>query len=1227
MITIGDSKIPPGGVYDEGDGFDAPPGTMDVSSRNVIPGRNKFSWTSRGAFVKDKDLPSVGNGITANAAGFGDLEFIKVKCVRRFKVTRPSEKLITFYCGVYRFLRNSAAQNYTYMLRFFMSPDYSAGAFGPLTSWRDITPYYLDLYFTSKGVTRNAANSFYIVYTDPVGIYSPDLYNAYAYLEDTTNFTSPQVHTAEGDKIISNALTKYDEEGTSQLYFYTESDHPTMWANTHDIVRIHKNLTIGKIPYSQLCSQNPTFFDDYTITAKEFDEGLVVSVHTGNSGRASFTFYLKYEKKILFGDGAIWSAWDYCYNNPDGDGNDRVYDKHLVYGFPGYDWIIKNGANTFNGGSLYNYTGSPSAPPASSANNVSGTYNAVNGSIKTQNLVAGDVLSRRLYRLDHSGGANTPDLSISLDDFIFQEFDVHGRWGAYKSFDNGDYVLGNQCFLAGGSARNNYPEVDALADAGEKTSEEEAWNAGSNTQFFHSTQMAWHNGYRIGLHNENILSIANPYTTKVLIPVLAIPAGFNRFMTAAGLGISKNYTFASLAQVANTTEILNEKLCFYDDMTSGWDFHLCELNGSGNLLVAGFFYAKAFRFDQKKYGNVNIGGNHLDITSNPGYQRKIVATDKPHLSVDGDLIGNVVYANYPTHVMKDDISWGAKALAFLRDRVFTANIRYQEYQFGIAGTLYETTNQIFYSRIGEYGGQFHLFNDAVSQLQAKEIGSIVSLEGVSVLGGDLANQNLNNLLVIGEEGYIYVDLADNNEANFRPYFNKGTGCVSRKTLITENGIAFWAGNDGIYMFVGQEAKDITELGDSKINKTWRAIPKADKQNAVGMFFRSRKWYAVSVVNGGEEIFILFDLEEQKIFIFSHTPQLAAEPSGSASNFAQTGATETSVSGSFTGGAGASGHIVLRYTGVSPSLPVDRVAYSPGDPISGDTTVVANVAGTTFTDIGLTVDSTYKYAIISYNGDGSSRNYKTSSPLTGTGYTLPDEPSAQPTNFNVVDVGVAGGGDFNTLITFNNVSDADGFIVTRRPAGQPEIIPVDGKNYSDEQTVSGQTKCVHSGPWADFSSGYTQDGVTLSNIKYIYMVYSYKENNGVRNYKTIGAPTKNLDFGTPDAQPTSLVLTKVGSDVKVEFTTDADASFYIVVHNNTSTFNDPVDGTTYSDDQVYGSNSVRVVHAGPYSDFAGGILDNGPFGGGSLDYYRVYSYNKKSSPNYLETAPLSGSIAL
>jgi hypothetical protein len=99
----------------------------------------------------------------------------------------------------------------------------------------------------------------------------------------------------------------------------------------------------------------------------------------------------------------------------------------------------------------------------------------------------------------------------------------------------------------------------------------------------------------------------------------------------------------------------------------------------------------------------------------------------------------------------------------------------------------------------------------------------------------------------------------------------------------------------------------------------------------------------------------------------------------------TAVTASTITTSWTTAAGGpSGYIVLRSTGSAPDTnPVSGTSYTAGNTLGNATVVYVGAAVTTGAQTGLIDNTTYYYEVYSYNGTGSTRNYLTASPLSGS----------------------------------------------------------------------------------------------------------------------------------------------------------------------------------------------------------------------------------------------------
>ena len=874
-LRIGDKSIPFDGIYDESDGFDAPEGTF-ASLNNYIPNRNKSSLVGRGAFVKYVDPPSSSNGgiVTNSNSNLNTMSIFKVLHVGQFYVTKPSNQLVTVMAAVCSFDTHSAGTTTNYMLRFFMNPSISGGVFGASTTWKDVTPYYIDLVYSATLLSGAGQD-----YTFPSGtalfpnggIYAPDLYGGYIYVEDNT-FATPLTHDAEGDKIVAHTNTYYYSNGTPTIGIRTESSHPgsfSTWGGvTMNTIRVHKNLETGKIPYQDLVSTSSTFFDTYSFSDFTLNEKYCLSINTGISTRASLTLSLNYVNTTFFGTSNIWGRADYIYDGG-GVASDWLYDKHLVYGFPNYENINKANSEAVFQNKTINVYATGTAPQTgatvtSNVVNVATSYKPIAGRLELDFAAYGAPATNDLYKL------NSCDVSVIVNDFVMTEFDVHGRYGGYKDFElHSDQSTGYNT-MEGVHKRYNFVEYTSVNDEVAAVTSETGWAAGD---YLHMIGGGVYDGFRYGMHSEKYHKATGAGTMLV---AYKIPSVFNRNLTSVFFTSTTAATSAS--QITSSWVALNSKTAMTDNIVgnSGYDFRLTYVDVAGNLQQnGGYFYSKVYRLDVNKLSNASIGGNHLSITGNPSYAKGIVDNAEKSdlvLSSYGITSSGLVSDNYPGYILTKDYSFGCKQSVTIRDRLFLANARFQEFQKGsIQSTVFDDSFNVFFSPSAEFGGSYHPFDANTLKIPAKDISPITGLAVSNIPQGlDSATQpDKNNLLILGERGYKYVDLADNITANWSTVTYNGDACIAPKSVVSENGLVFCAGMNGVYMFQGAKKTDITKLGNSRYNKTWRTLSETMKRSAVGAYYRDRNVYALTVFGATGRQIICFDLDLRCIYFFTH----------------------------------------------------------------------------------------------------------------------------------------------------------------------------------------------------------------------------------------------------------------------------------------------------------------------------------------------------------------------
>lgn len=110
--------------------------------------------------------------------------------------------------------------------------------------------------------------------------------------------------------------------------------------------------------------------------------------------------------------------------------------------------------------------------------------------------------------------------------------------------------------------------------------------------------------------------------------------------------------------------------------------------------------------------------------------------------------------------------------------------------------------------------------------------------------------------------------------------------------------------------------------------------------------------------------------------------LATEPAAQATNLAFSNVKTYRLTGTFNPAAAVDGYIVLRKKASAiTGVPVDGTVYQRGDNV-GDAQVVFSGTATSFSPNNIIASAGYYFAVYTFNGPSTFRNYNTTAPLTG-----------------------------------------------------------------------------------------------------------------------------------------------------------------------------------------------------------------------------------------------------
>lgn len=318
---------------------------------------------------------------------------------------------------------------------------------------------------------------------------------------------------------------------------------------------------------------------------------------------------------------------------------------------------------------------------------------------------------------------------------------------------------------------------------------------------------------------------------------------------------------------------------------------------------------------------------------------------------------------------------------------------------------------------------------------------------------------------------------------------------------------------------------------------------------------------------------------------------------------------------------ADGYLVLRrLTGDPQTFPFDGQAYTPGSVYAGQM-VVASGVSLSFNDTYALVPQTdYTYDVYAYNGSPLTRNYLTSTVLSGSVETLattPD-PLAQPAPLTITNI-TATSATGNVILTTG--CGCSGYLATIRPLGMPEAPPQDGVAYAVGSFIAPNVRVVYRG-----SANIFFINNLLPDTEYVVSVYALNGTGIATNY--LITPSLLARFQTqvktPDASPTALVFSGI-TNRKIEgaFTPSfGGAAGYLVIRRpQGSTRILPQDGTNYAVGATLAPNHWVVAQGNNLSFVANGLQP-------ATEYvFDVYAYNGNGARRlYRTTDPLSGQAA-
>ena len=365
------------------------------------------------------------------------------------------------------------------------------------------------------------------------------------------------------------------------------------------------------------------------------------------------------------------------------------------------------------------------------------------------------------------------------------------------------------------------------------------------------------------------------------------------------------------------------------------------------------------------------------------------------------------------------------------------------------------------------------------------------------------------------------------------------------------------------------------------------------------------------------------------------PSYSTEPANYPSNFTAS-TTGNSITVSWTdaaaGAQAPSGYLLIAYNKNNYFLPIDGEIYSDDNDLS-DGKAVINIPysdADSYTFTNLAANTHYYFTIYSYNGNATSRNYKINGTLPQTNIICNAatvvEPTVQPSSMVISNL------KYNGVTLSFTAGNGASRIVLVHANSAVDSDPSDATTYT-ANSVYGSGSQIGTGNYV-VSTGNNNSVVITGlnpNTAYYFKVYEYNGSGGTENYILTGPLTANMTTASvtePVTPASNIVFSEVtANSMTLTWTAGSGDYKLVLVHSGSNVNSDPVDGTAYASNSVYGSG--QQIGTGNYVVSTGssntvtvtGLTANTTY------YFRVYEYNGTSgAENYLITSPASGSQA-
>lgn len=309
------------------------------------------------------------------------------------------------------------------------------------------------------------------------------------------------------------------------------------------------------------------------------------------------------------------------------------------------------------------------------------------------------------------------------------------------------------------------------------------------------------------------------------------------------------------------------------------------------------------------------------------------------------------------------------------------------------------------------------------------------------------------------------------------------------------------------------------------------------------------------------------------------------PTVSASNLQFQFVTATTMRLTWAVGNGTRRIVVARAGAAVSTAPANGVAYTAssifgnGDQISPGEFVVYDGTSSLVDLSGLSVSTTYHFAVFEYNGTGASALYQQAGFLIGSqSSSQPPAVAASGITFPVVNT-------TSVTVGWTNGSGVGRLVVAVEASATLSSQPVSGTNYNWSQAF-GSGASIGNGVvvYRGNASTATITGLQ-SGTNYTFYIFEYNGSAFSPAFLIPGTSGSQLTSGAPAIQPSNPVFSAIQTTAAtISWTNGGGQNRIVVVRPASAVVGVPVDGTSYNANTFFGSGDQLA--AGEFIVFAG-----------------------------------------